>query len=172
VRSPEWRCSAWLDKYMYTIVVPSRLAATVSTTWLQMIPRFPSQSISSFISPYAGARQQIKRSLSSYRIRSPHVQTLIPRSQYGQRHKTRTKRVFHSSAALSAQVKNPYEVLGVNKDASAAEIKKTYFSLARKYHPDTNPDKDAQVKFVEIQEAYDVCFPFSNFTIHFTRPRF
>jgi molecular chaperone DnaJ len=80
--------------------------------------------------------------------------------------------VFHSSAALSAQVKNPYEVLGVNKDASAAEIKKTYFSLARKYHPDTNPDKDAQVKFVEIQEAYDVCFPFSNFTIHFTRPRF
>ncbi|ETW87554.1 molecular chaperone, DnaJ superfamily, partial [Heterobasidion irregulare TC 32-1] len=52
--------------------------------------------------------------------------------------------------------KNPYEVLGVGKDASAAEIKKVYFSLARKYHPDTNPDKNAKAKFVEIQEAYDV----------------
>ncbi|KAG6820772.1 hypothetical protein H0H93_012036 [Arthromyces matolae] len=51
--------------------------------------------------------------------------------------------------------KNPYEVLGVKSDASQAEIKKTYFALARKYHPDTNPDKSAQAKFLEIQEAYD-----------------
>jgi molecular chaperone DnaJ len=74
---------------------------------------------------------------------------------------------------LSAPPKDPYQVLGVKKDASAAEIKKVYFSvrirfpsspchinhfgkLARKYHPDTNPDKDAQEKFVEIQHAYDV----------------
>ncbi|KAF8446196.1 DnaJ protein, partial [Boletus edulis BED1] len=63
---------------------------------------------------------------------------------------------FHTSASRSAGVKNPYEVLGANKDASAAEIKKTYFALARKYHPDTNPDKNAQAKFVEIQEAYDI----------------
>ncbi|TCD70656.1 hypothetical protein EIP91_002377 [Steccherinum ochraceum] len=55
--------------------------------------------------------------------------------------------------------KDPYKVLGVNKDASAADIKKTYFSalqLARKYHPDTNPDQGAKDKFVEIQEAYDL----------------
>jgi molecular chaperone DnaJ len=44
----------------------------------------------------------------------------------------------------------------VSKDATPAEIKKVYFSLARKYHPDTNPDKNAQDKFVEIQEAYDI----------------
>lgn len=62
----------------------------------------------------------------------------------------------------------------MSRDATPAEIKKVYFSvcdrlvlsvrlsihttqLARKYHPDTNPDKNAQDKFVEIQEAYDVC---------------
>ncbi|KAI0374455.1 hypothetical protein BV20DRAFT_936163 [Pilatotrama ljubarskyi] len=64
-------------------------------------------------------------------------------------------RLFHASAVHSAP-KDPYQVLGVKRDASPAEIKKTYFALARKYHPDTNPDKNAQEKFVEIQEAYDI----------------
>ncbi|KAI0735459.1 hypothetical protein C8Q76DRAFT_668013 [Earliella scabrosa] len=64
-------------------------------------------------------------------------------------------RAFHASSVHSAP-KDPYKVLGVKKDASPAEIKKTYFALARKYHPDTNPDKNAQEKFVEIQEAYDI----------------
>ncbi|KAJ2920219.1 hypothetical protein MD484_g88, partial [Candolleomyces efflorescens] len=65
-----------------------------------------------------------------------------------------TKRCFHSTNTALAP-KNPYDTLGVKKDASAADIKKAYFSLARKYHPDTNPDKNAREKFVEIQEAYD-----------------
>ncbi|KAG6910587.1 hypothetical protein DXG01_009538 [Tephrocybe rancida] len=59
------------------------------------------------------------------------------------------------NTAHSQASKNPYNVLGVKSDATQAEIKKTYFALARKYHPDTNPDKGAQDKFVEIQEAYD-----------------
>ncbi|KAF8559338.1 hypothetical protein OG21DRAFT_1561684 [Imleria badia] len=121
-----------------------------------MVPRFSSQRISSFISFYACARQHSYRSISSFTARSPHVHPLITPGQHLQRHKPRTKRVFHTSAALLAGVKSPYEVLSVSKDASAAEIKKTYFALARKYHPDTNPDKDAQAKFVEIQEAYDI----------------
>ena len=50
-----------------------------------------------------------------------------------------------------------YEVLGVNSEASADEIKKAYRGLAKKYHPDMNPgDKEAEVKFKEVNEAYDV----------------
>jgi curved DNA-binding protein len=49
-----------------------------------------------------------------------------------------------------------YEVLGVGRSASQDEIKAAYRELARKYHPDINKNEDAQGRFVEIQEAYDV----------------
>jgi molecular chaperone DnaJ len=56
-----------------------------------------------------------------------------------------------------APTRDPYKVLGVDKKASADEIKKAYRKLARQYHPDRNPDNSAaEEKFKEVQAAYDV----------------
>ena len=49
-----------------------------------------------------------------------------------------------------------YDVLGVDKSASDAEIKSAFRKLAKKYHPDLNKEPDAAEKFKEVQEAYDV----------------
>jgi len=57
----------------------------------------------------------------------------------------------------STDFKDYYSILGVNKTASAEEIKKTFRKLALKYHPDRNPnDKQAEARFKEISEAYEV----------------
>ena len=56
-----------------------------------------------------------------------------------------------------ADKRDYYEVLGVQKGASDADLKKAYRVLAKKYHPDTNPgDKEAEAKFKEASEAYAV----------------
>ncbi|MCC3372774.1 molecular chaperone DnaJ [Cohnella sp. REN36] len=55
-----------------------------------------------------------------------------------------------------ADKKDFYETLGVGRNASADEVKKAYRNLARKYHPDVNKEPDAEEKFKEVKEAYDV----------------
>ncbi len=56
-----------------------------------------------------------------------------------------------------AEKRDYYEVLGVNKSASDADIKRAYRKLAKQYHPDVNPgDKTAEAKFKEANEAYEI----------------
>jgi curved DNA-binding protein len=58
---------------------------------------------------------------------------------------------------VNVEFKDYYEVLGVPKDADEKAIKAAYRKLARKYHPDVNPNKaEAETKFKEINEAYEV----------------
>ena len=55
---------------------------------------------------------------------------------------------------MAAEKRDYYEVLGVNKGASEDEIKKAYKKMARKYHPDLNPDnKEAEEKFKEVNDC-------------------
>ncbi|HVX54807.1 molecular chaperone DnaJ [Nocardioides sp.] len=51
---------------------------------------------------------------------------------------------------------DPYELLGVSRDADDATIKKAYRKLAREYHPDVNPDPAAQERFKEVSHAYEI----------------
>jgi len=58
---------------------------------------------------------------------------------------------------MATKKRDYYEVLGVNRDASDEEIKKSYRKLAMKHHPDRNPDsRDGEEKFKEAKEAYEV----------------
>ncbi len=54
------------------------------------------------------------------------------------------------------EYKDYYEILGVKREATDAEIKSAYRKLARKYHPDVNKTKEAEAKFKDINEAYEV----------------
>jgi len=54
------------------------------------------------------------------------------------------------------EYKDYYKILGIAKDASPAEVQRAYRGLARKYHPDVNKEDEAEAKFKEIGEAYEV----------------
>lgn len=64
-------------------------------------------------------------------------------------------RPFHSSRNVLINF-DPYQTLGVDKSASAKDIKKAYYQLVKKYHPDVNKEKDAEKRFHKIQESYEL----------------
>ncbi|KAJ7559763.1 hypothetical protein O6H91_04G100200 [Diphasiastrum complanatum] len=69
----------------------------------------------------------------------------------------RNLRSFHTTGPQYAAKRDFYEVLGVEKSAGSAEIKKAYYALAKQYHPDVNKgDSETEKKFQEIQHAYEV----------------
>src|SRR5271170_1116891 len=68
------------------------------------------------------------------------------------------RRCAHRKGRTDAMANaDPYELLGVAKDATQQDIQKAFRRLAKQYHPDLNPgDKDAHSKFQEISAAYDI----------------
>src|SRR5476651_2423873 len=54
------------------------------------------------------------------------------------------------------QYRDYYEILGVTRGADAEEVKRAYRKQARKYHPDVSKERNAEEKFKEVQEAYEV----------------
>ena len=57
---------------------------------------------------------------------------------------------------MAVKYKDYYKALGVSRDASQEDIKKAFRKLARKFHPDVSKEKDAEARFKEINEAYEV----------------
>ncbi|BEI91204.1 uncharacterized protein CcaverHIS019_0400240 [Cutaneotrichosporon cavernicola] len=114
-----------------------------------MPPRLPTRALAALVQPTA--------STSALPLLPAHRQQIHAAAKRPNlRRLAMARRLFHASAPSSASPKNPYDVLGVAKDASAADIKKAYYGLAKKWHPDTSKEENAAEKFHDIQAAYDV----------------
>ena len=57
---------------------------------------------------------------------------------------------------MTVKFQDNYQTLCVSRDPAPDEVKKAYRKLARQYHPDVNKDKDAEERFKEVSEAYEV----------------
>ncbi|KAK6457928.1 uncharacterized protein RJT20DRAFT_27616 [Scheffersomyces xylosifermentans] len=91
---------------------------------------------------------QISRNLGYY---SKVARIIVPRASLA----TSQIRSFHASLINPIDF-DPYKTLGVDKGADQKDIKKAYYQLVKKYHPDVNKEKDAEKRFHKIQESYEL----------------
>lgn len=141
-------CNRLDDTDKMSIAAPSlpATALSVSTKFLR-----PSVSTSRTCEPFKRNNHTRTHHNTPYqrpRIRRPSLSSSCLYRQ-------RPGRSFSSTSATFA-TKDPYATLGVGKTATAPEIKKAYYALAKKYHPDTNKDPSAKEKFTDAQAAYEL----------------
>ncbi|KAB1221869.1 hypothetical protein CJ030_MR2G003981 [Morella rubra] len=79
------------------------------------------------------------------------------------------------STAIYCDEDDCYDLLGVSQNANASEIKKAYYKLSLKYHPDKNPDPESRKVFVKVANAYEVFYNtaryYQAYYAHKTDPR-
>lgn len=121
-------------------IIPGRVVTTTKT-----INRLPSLG-------GGGGRTKILQQASTFCHLAPCSKHLCLRER---RTSIVADRSFRTSSLAFA--KDYYKILGVDRNASAKDIKKAYYELAKKYHPDTNKgDSSSAKKFQEVSEAYQV----------------
>ena len=98
----------------------------------------------------ASARQRALSALATAVARNAQPSPRLPRLDASAALGHAARRTLATSAA------DPYKLLGVGRTASQAEIKKAYFQLAKRYHPDVNSSPEASRKFREVSGAYEV----------------
>jgi len=145
-----------------TLLLPKACSAAGATPWrllaaTRTIPRDRPQTC-------LRQQQQQQPPPQTHRSYSTASPRCLPHSVHPPRRgsnpsnrKTPHRRPFHTTPPHQApSTKDPYKVLNVPPTASASEIKKAYYGLAKKYHPDTNKDAQAKEKFAEAQQAYEM----------------
>ena len=104
---------------------------------------------------YRDEKHQSHRSFHSHSPQQWRTRPRLPLHTRTDHDRIATRRGFHASSIQQA-TKDPYKSLGVSSSASSAEIKKAYYGLAKKYHPDTNKDPKAKERFADAQQAYEI----------------